>query len=243
MMRVDILTTRDRDTAVVNDFWTSHGWTPVYHDNTGQPPGAGRNLILKEFYASGREWICIADDDIVFDTARGQAQQFLAQPSALLDKISSEITSFGVMNNIHHRVDITLNNPVVNHNWVFLRNYWIGCLMFHRNTGGQYWYHPTDVLEDMDWCIAQLLDHQRVAICMNLVMRNTGHTSTIFANQQQRRDRYAAAKQRIADSYPGITLTNTGKLMKTRLINSCWPASYNWHTVKGIGPSLVVPRD
>ena len=56
-MRVDILTTRDRDTAVVNDFWTSHGWTPVYHDNTCQPPGAGRNLILKEFYAIGREWI------------------------------------------------------------------------------------------------------------------------------------------------------------------------------------------
>lgn len=242
-MRVDILTTSDRNTAVVNDFWTSHGWTPVYHDNTGQPPGAGRNQILKEFYASGREWICIADDDIVFDTARGQAQQFLAQPSALLDKISSEITSFGVMNNIHHRVDITLNNPVVNHNWVFLRNYWIGCLMFHRNTGGQYWFHPTDVLEDMDWCIAQLLDHQRVATCMNLVMRNTSKNSTIFANQQQRRDRYAAAKQRIADSYPGITLTDTGKLMKTRLINSRWPASYNWHSVKGIGPSLVVPRD
>lgn len=241
-MRVDILTTQHRNCDVVDQFWRSQGWEPVYHDNTDQPPGAGRNRILEEFYASDRKWICIADDDIVFDLARGQAQEFLQDPDAVLDRIDQEITSFGVMNNIHHRVDITLNNPVVQHNWVFLRNYWIGCLMFHRNTGGQYWFHPTDVLEDMDWCIEQLLDHQRVATCMNLVMKNTGLTSTIFHNQQQRRQRYAAAKQRIAGSYPGIRLTDTGKLMKTRLINSHWPASYNWSSVRGIGPSLVVPR-
>jgi len=241
-MRVDILTTQHRDSSVVDQFWRSQGWEPVYHDNTDLPPGAGRNRILKEFYASDRKWICIADDDIVFDLARGQAQEFLQDPNAVLNRIDQEITSFGVMNNIHHRVDITLTNPVVKNNWVFLRNYWIGCLMFHRNTGGQYWFHPTDVLEDMDWCIEQLLDHQRVATCMNLVMKNIGLASTIFSNQQQRRERYAAAKQRIANSYPGIRLTDTGKLMKTRLINSHWPASYNWASVRGIGPSLVVPR-
>jgi len=77
---------------------------------------------------------------------------------------------------------------------------------------------------------------------MKLVMKNTGFASTIFQNQQQRRERYAAAKQRIASTYPGIRLTDTGKLIKTRLIQSHWPASYNWHSVKNIGPSLVVPR-
>lgn len=240
-MRVDILTTRHRSKDMVDQFWRSHGWQPVYHDNSDQPPGRGRNQILDEFYDSDRLWLCMADDDCILDTQRGRALEFLRNPNPMLNDISDDITSFGVMNNIHHRVEITLTNPVLANNWVFMRNYWIGCLVFHRNTGRRYYNHDTDVLEDMDWCIAQLQDHQRVATCMNLVQKNTGFTSTIFTNQEQRRQRYRAAKQRIADSYPGISFNANGKLVKTKLINQCWPHSPNWRSVPGIGPSLVVP--
>jgi len=242
-MRIDILTTHHRSCDQVDKFWRSYGWQPVYHDNTGLPPGTGRNRILEEFYSSGRSWLAIADDDVYLDIQRGNAIEFLSDPNKLLSKLNDEIASFGVMNNIHHRVDITLSNPALKDNWVFLRNYWIGCLMFHRNTGNKYKFHPTDVLEDMDWCIEQLLDHQRVATCMNLVMKNLGAKSSLFTTQQQRRESYIAAKQRIANSYPGITLTDKGKLLKTKLINSHWPNSPRWQSVKNIGPSLVISRD
>ena len=240
-MRIDILTTQHRGRDKTQNFWQSYGWTPVYHDNTDQPPGAGRNRILQEFYNSDRTWLCMADDDIVLDVQRGRSREFLYNPRSLLDAISPEITSFGVMNNIHHRVDITLNNPVVQNNWVFVRNYWIGCLVFHKRTGQTYWNHDSDVLEDMDWCIQQLMDNQRIATCMNLVMKQLDSKSTIFSNQHQRREKYIAAKQRIAHSYPDITLTPQNKLIKTRLINRYWPISPAWSSVPDIGPALTVP--
>lgn len=239
-MRIDIITTANRDATPAVEFWRSWGWDPVLHDNTGQPLGMGRNRVIDEFNASGREWLCLADDDMVIDTTRGWGERFLRDPGTLLAQVRGEITSFGLMNNIHHRVDITLRNPVVENNWVFLRNYWIGCLMFHRPGPRPYYFHPTDVLEDMDWCLEQLKDRQRVAISMNLVQRNLGFRSTIFRDQEDRRERYRRAKQRIADTWPGVELRESGKLVKTRAIRLNWPSSPLWQSVPGIGPSLVV---
>ena len=240
-MRIDILTTQARDHSQVDTFWRSHGWQPVYWDNTGHPPGHGRNQILDDFYASDREWLAMADDDMVIDTKRGQGLGFLKDPAAVLDLVPQDITSWGLMNNIHHRVDITLSNPAVRDHWCFYRASWIGCLVFHRRTGHRFYNHATDVLEDMDWCLDQIIAGHRVAHCMNLVQKNIIAGSTIFGDQADRRSRYRAAKQRIQQQYPMITLTPAGKLVKSRLLNHYWPIQPPWVSVPGIGPCQRIP--
>lgn len=235
-MRIDIITTQARTTTQVDHFWRSHGWQPHYWDNTGHPLGQGRNRVLADFYSSDREWLVLADDDMTIDVARGRGQEFLAAPQALLSRVPQDISSFGLMNNIHHRVDITLTNPAVRDHWCFYRASWIGCLFFHRRTSGQFQFHPWDVLEDMDWCLDQIQAGQHVATCMNMVMKNLGLRSTIFTDQADRRRRYQAARQRIASTYPGITITPTGKLVKTRFLNQYWRPDPAWSSVPGIGP-------
>lgn len=240
-MRIDILTTRLRANTIVDSFWRQWGWQPVYWDNTGRPPGEGRNRILDDFYASDRDWLAMADDDMVIDTKRGLALPFLRNPASVLDRVPQDITSWGLMNNIHHRVEITLTNPAVKDHWCFYRASWIGCLVFHRRTGRRFYNHTTDVLEDMDWCLDQIMAGHCVAHCMNLVQKNVITGSTIFSNQSDRRKRYHAAKQRIQQSYPGITLTAQGKLVKTRFLNQYWPIQPPWSTVPGIGPCQRIP--
>lgn len=240
-MRIDIITTQARTTTLVDQFWRQWGWQPVYWDNTGHPPGQGRNRVLADFYASDREWLALADDDMIIDVARGRGAEFLSAPQALLSRVPQDISSFGLMNNIHHRVDITLTNPALHDHWCFYRASWIGCLFFHRRTSGHFQFHPWDVLEDMDWCLEQIQAGHHVAHCMNMVMKNVGFSSTIFRDQSDRRKRYHAAKQRIQQSYPGITLTAQGKLVKTRFLNQYWPIQPPWSTVPGIGPCQRIP--
>ena len=238
-MKIHILTTQQRDSTAVQAWWQQQGWQPIIYDNTGQAPGIGRNHILEDFYASSDAWLAMADDDMIMDLQRGWGQRFMQDPGQLLDAIGDQVTSFGVMNNIHHRVDITLQNPVVLRSWVLYRASWIGCLVFHRNTGKRFYNHASDVLEDMDWCLDQIRSGHRVATCMNLVQRMQGGAkSTVFTDQNQRRQRYQQAKQRIAQQYPGITLTNKGRLVKTRFLNQFWPTDPAWHTVTGIGPCV-----
>jgi len=239
-MKIHILTTQKRDSTPVVAFWQSQGWQPITHDNTGHPCGHGRNQILEEFYSSSEPWLAMADDDMIIDTNRGWAHQFLSNPQRLLHKMGQEITSWGLMNNIHHRVDTTLRNPAVQQDWVFYRASWIGCLVFHRNTGQRFYNHPTDVMQDMDWCLQQLQAGHRVAHCMNLVQKNTTSTSTIFASKSERRQKYLAAKQRIAREYPLITLTPTNRLVKTRFINKYSPITPPWASVADIGPCLRI---
>jgi hypothetical protein len=241
-MRIDILTTKRRDTTVVDQFWRSHGWSPVYWDNTDALPGLGRNRILTDFYASDRPWLAMADDDMVIDVKRGAGAEFLSDPYRVLNKIAGEITSFGLMNNIHHRVDITLTNPALQDHWVFYRASWIGCLVFHHRTGQQFYNNETDILEDMDWCLDQIQAGHHVAHCMNIVQRCVSGSSTIFQDQAQRRQRYLAAKRRILKQYPGITLSAQNRLVKTRFLNQYWPVQTPWKTVKDIGPCWRLPK-
>ena len=242
-MKIHLLTTQHRDPAAVESFWQQWGWEVVRYDNTGQPPGVGRNAILDQFYNSTDEWLAMADDDMVLDTRRGWGEQFLREPQKLFDSIGDSITSWGVMNNIHHRVDITLRNPVLRTNWVFYRASWIGCLVFHRNTGERFYNHRTDILEDMDWCLDQIQRGHRVAHCMNLVQQNRGGAqSTIFHDQAERRRRYLQAKQRIAREYPGITLTDKNRLVKTRFMNQYYQSA-DWTRVDAVGPSIIIAAD
>lgn len=240
-MKIRILTTQSRDRTDTQAFWEQAGWQPIFYDNTGLPPGTGRNHILEDFYSTSEPWLAMADDDMWIDRRRGWGQRFLDQPQTLLDSIGDRITSWGLMNNIHHRVDITLQNPAVQQDWVFYRASWIGCLVFHRNTGDRFYNHPTDVLEDMDWCLDQIQAGHRVAHCMNIVQHNRGSNSTIFTNQADRRQRYLRAKQRIAQQYPGITLTAQHRLIKTRFLNQYWAQDPAWKTITHIGPSLRIP--
>lgn len=241
-MKIHILTTQNRDSSAVQKFWKSHGWDVVIYDNTGRHPGPGRNAILDAFYDSSDEWLAMCDDDMTIDVQRGWGQQFLNDPGALLSKLHGRITSWGLMNNIHHRVDVTLNNPQVQKHWTFYKASWIGCLVFHRNTGQRFYNHESDILEDMDWCLDQIQAGHRVAHCMNLVQKNLGGAkSTVFDDQNDRRSRYHQAKCRIAQSYPDITLTAKNKLVKTRFMNRYYNSS-DWTSVANIGPCILIDK-
>jgi hypothetical protein len=242
-MRVDILTTASR-AAMLQDslnFWHSHGWTTQVWDNTDQPPGAGRNRILADFYASKRPWLAMVDDDQLIDIKRGWGARFMANPWEILHNITPDISSWGLLNNRIHRVDVTVTNPVVAQRWCFVKTSWIGCVVFHRNTGQQYWQHPTGILEEMDFCLAQFRDGYKVATCSNLVQHDRGGRSTLFTTQQQRVQAYKDAQHRVIRDWPGCEI-RSGKLYREPFIKRYWRNTPGWGSVKNIGLCWQYPE-
>ena len=242
MGRVDILTVKQRSKTIIERFWKQHGFQPVFWDNTDKLPGIGRNIILNNFYNSDRKWLIMVDDDVIIDTERGDGKTFLQNIDQILNAIGDEVTSFSVMNNILHRVATTLKNPVVKDSWCFLRNYWIGNIVFHRNTGQKYYNHETDILEDQDWCLHQLKDKQRIAILMNVVLKSISSQSLLFNNNDARVKRYKQARERLLQDWPMLIKTKNKKIMKTKMINHYWPTSLKWKSETDLGISFRITK-
>jgi hypothetical protein len=241
-MRVDVLTTHSREPirTTTNDWWRENAWTPVNYFNDGLKPGVGRNAILEEFYDSNREWLCMVDDDYIFHPRLGRTTEFMQNIDSILAGIGDEITSFGFLNNILQPIGKLLERPVIQNNWVFVRNYWIGCMVFHRNTGRRYYYHPSDQLEEMDWCLSQLEHGQRVAVCQNVSMRDLGGTSNsvLFENKRHRIEHYKQSRDRLLQDWPMLQMKGN-KLTKKRMVDYYWPLSHRWHTIPDVGYGFI----
>ena len=67
MNEIHILTIKSREEVFEKskNFWESYGWKVIPTYNDGEHPSVGRNKILRKFYDSNDDWICVADDDIV----------------------------------------------------------------------------------------------------------------------------------------------------------------------------------
>ena len=67
MHTIHILTIKEREEEYnqVKSFWEGHGWKVIPFYNDGKKPAIGRNQILKNFYESNDDWICISDDDLI----------------------------------------------------------------------------------------------------------------------------------------------------------------------------------
>jgi len=234
MTTIDILTVKQRPNTMVDKFWRQHGFEPRFWDNTGKMPGEGRNAILDDFYNSDRKWLMMADDDVVIDTARGDGASFLNNIDQILAKVGDEITTFGVMNNIVHRVATTLKNPVVEHNWVWMRSYSLSNIFLHRKTQNIP-FSETHMLEDQEWCMDQLCAGQRCATLMNVAMKTVTNTSLLFKDNKDRIAQYQQAKQHWFKKYPTLKTDTRNRVRKTALLTQHWPASPNWRSVKNIG--------
>ena len=72
MNTVHIVTIKDREDVFTKtkEFWESYNWKviPIYNEN--QHPCIARNKLLRNFYDSNDDWICIADDDLVLMTEK-----------------------------------------------------------------------------------------------------------------------------------------------------------------------------
>jgi|TARA_Y100000310_G_scaffold204791_1_gene205039 hypothetical protein len=68
--KIHIITIKDRVDIFEKSkvWWESFGWEviPVYNDGNGI--GVGRNKVLRKFYDSNDDWVCIADDDAILLT-------------------------------------------------------------------------------------------------------------------------------------------------------------------------------
>ena len=241
MGRVDILTVKQRSNTIIERFWKQHGFQPVFWDNTNKMPGVGRNIILNNFYNSDRKWLVIADDDVIIDTARGDGKTFLQNIDQILNAIGDEITSFGVMNNIVHRVATTLKNPIVKDNWVWMRSYSFSNIFFHKKTQNIP-FSETYMLEDQEWCMDQLCAKQRCATLMNIAMKSIDNTSLLFRDNKDRIEQYQQAKQHWFKKYPTLKTDTRNRVRKTALINQYWPTSLNWKSVKDIGVCFRIPK-
>lgn len=239
-MRVDILTTDSRADLLRSSlaFWQQWGWQTQVWNNTDQPPGAGRNRILDDFYDSDREWLCMVDDDQLIDVRRGWGERFMRDPGQILHNITPEITTWGLLNNRIHRVEVTVSNPAVAHTWCFIKTSWIGCVVFHRNThrrwAQRYHQHPTGILEEMDFCLAQFRDGHKIATCANLVQHDRGGRSTLFANSTERLKAYALAQQRVVADWPGCVIRGR-KLYREPFIRQHWQPSPDWRSLPALG--------
>ena len=241
MRRVDVLTTTSREflRPTTQATWRAAGFEPVYHINDDQHPGVGRNRILQEFYASDREWLIMSDDDVIIDSLRGDYAKFVQDPAAVLDiAAQADIATFGIMNNIVHRVATTLENPAVATNWVFMRSYSLSNIFFHRRTR-YIAQNETAMLEDQQWCMDQLAQGLRCACLMNLVLKSITTPSLLFDNNAERTKQYEQAKKQWAGEYPLLTVNRNGRTSKMRMINYYWRKRSDWHSVPGIGVAYV----
>ena len=106
MNKVHIITIKNRADIFEQSklWWESFGWEviPVYNDNNG--PAVGRNKVLREFYDSNDDWVCIADDDAVLLTE---------------DVFKSRYVNSGLKKHLNLKDDLTFPNLDYKH---FLTN-------------------------------------------------------------------------------------------------------------------------
>jgi hypothetical protein len=243
-MKVAILTTHDRDSlrAVTEPFWRDSGWEPVYYYNDGAHPGVGRNRILRDFYAGTDEWICISDDDNILDTRRGEFVNFTQNIDHVLGLAAEGgINTFGILNNIVHRVEITLTNPAMIDNWVWIRSYSLSNVFFHRRTE-MVEFSEEYMMEDQEWCMDQLVRGQVCGLLMNVVMKTISTPSLLFQDNAERGQAYTRAREHWLAKYPGLKYDIRGRISKMPILKKYWPNPVNWDRCETVGLSFRRPK-
>lgn len=243
-MKVYVLTTDKRKhlESITKPEWIKISKDITYWNNTGHHPGHGRNRILEDFYLNHTDqWCVIADDDNIIDPARGYYNRFIDQLDYVLETASAnDIATFGFLNNIVHRVDITIKHPTLQHNWVWMRSFSLSNIFFHRRTK-LVRFNETQMIEDQEWCMDQLKNGMRCATLMNAVIKDVNHKSTLFRDNTDRKQQYQIAKDRWMDKFPELKTDRNGRVRKTHFVKKYWRPNILWSGLKNIGVACYNP--
>jgi len=194
--RIDLLTSdrRPETTQATVEWWQAQGWEVVCWDNTGNPPGVGRNRILEDFYSSPREWLVMADDDTTLYTHRFRTQEFLDCEW----QTQTDVDLFCLMSNqemsrgFHYT---WWDTKEFNNQWVFKLEPAITKFYCLRNTGTEIYQQEWMGLEDFDFAMEYLKAGYTTARLMNVFLREQGYEkSSLFTDYAHRKECYEQGK-------------------------------------------------
>ena len=182
MNTVQLITTKAREEVFVKtkEFWESYDWKviPIYNDK--QHPSKARNKLLRNFYDSNEDWICIADDDQVLmteeefkdfgavrtivgevDYPKLNYRQFLTNNEQIFNNENLPI-SFGPSScvNLAGRWNMVRlakqynDSQIFNDNWVFERFAKVAYILFQQNTKKKFnkeFFQDTSIGGLEDW--------------------------------------------------------------------------------------------
>jgi len=243
-MKIYILSTKERQDLKKDTLpaWQKISTDITYWDNTGFHPGYGRNRILEDFYnKQDSEWCVITDDDNILDPKRGYYDRFCNELPYILDRAkSNDIATFSFLNNIVHRVNITIQHPMLQNNWVWMRSFSLSNVFFHRRTKLVY-FNEHQMIEDQEWCMDQAQQGLRCATLMNIVIKDIRNSSTLFLNNTDRKQQYQQAKDLWMSKFPELKQNVDGRISKRHFVKKYWKPNLLWSGMKNIGVSCYNP--
>lgn len=219
-MKINILTisTSERLAQTV-EFYNKWNWQVKLHYNDNRFPSWGRNEILEDFYNSGDEWCCIADDDITLFEDRNETEYFLTYTQQFLNSLPQQITVFSGLNGVLQATNIIQNKQAPKHvGWCFKRNWNVGKMIFIRRTPNRY-YQRTDLeySEDHEYIYQHLADGYWCGHLENIVMRERG-ASTLFIDPAHRKTSIDDTTQKLLNLWSPLVTQRNGQLNREQLM-------------------------
>ena len=210
MNKIHIITVKPREEVFVKtrEFWESYGWEviPTYNDNTH--PSLGRNKLLRKFYDSNDDWLCIADDDIILvseeefrehgsvkaihgeiNYPRLNYREFLTNNEQLFNNKTLP-TCFGAVSSVNlagrwNMVNLAKqynNSQVFDNHWVFERSIKLAGICFIQNIKKKYdkeFFQDENIPAAEDWEFAmQLIDNGFSTALLNNIQFKENSTRT-----------------------------------------------------------------
>lgn len=221
-MNIHILTTTNRADILKQNlnFWQEIGWQTHIEYNDNCLPALGRNRILKQFYNSDQEWLCMADDDTILSNKWGSFAEFIRNPLDVLAQLPKCVSTVIPMNPIWLRPAVTLKQPIYQTHWRFERDFTVtGKLVFHRRTSHQFYQRlDLDAWEDAEWAFQQLVVGYHCVRLNNIVLREITGKSSLFLNAQDRNIKYQKSKEKLIALYPELYSNDAGHFIRKQLV-------------------------
>lgn len=217
MNKIHLLTTKSRKDVCEEtiSIWESYGWEIDITYNDNKHPSFGRNKILRKFYDSNEDWLCMADDDVYIlneeqfknhgnvkflgdvDLPKLNYKKFLTDNDEIFNYeyaptafMGTHINKIGGMFTSKRLRDAYLT-PEYDNNWVFERVYKFAQLYFIQNIKKKYnkeIFQDTTLEAAEDWDFAmQLVDKGfTTAWLTNIIQAEVTTRSQLFEAKTQK---------------------------------------------------------
>ena len=224
MKRIDLLcsTRRPEVTQGTINWWQSKGWEVKTWYNDGYPCGTGRNKMLEEFYASDRQWIVIADDDITLYTHRYNTQWFLDKPELWQNQTEVDYFSLNSNNEMHRQMMKSWwDKNEFNQQLVFKRDMTPTKIHIFRKPPKPLWFEKWYGYEDYDFALQFINEGMTVARLLNVFLREQGFSkSSLFEGQEHRKECYAQARIELENKWGNVLI---------QVLKNKWVPRGMWH--------------
>jgi len=187
--RIDLLSHSGREwiTEQTTRWWESQGWQAVVWDNTGNVPAKGRNRIIRDWKASDRDCLVMADDDITLYTHRYSTQTWLDSP----------ITEGVYTLNSNHKMHYLRQNSTGWQGWQWLETQEQSQFYVIANRDIPLQDEQFSALEDLDWAWQCWDLGIRTHLLQTVFLREQSQdkASLIAQDRETRRAVYAEARK------------------------------------------------